>query len=605
MVLERKDISLKDKWNVESLYPTLEAWEKDFKIWAGEEKQGIRWPNLASYKGRLGKEAEILKELIAACFAIDRHLSKLYTYAHLRHDEDVTNDVFKNCYIRISSLCHTFQEEVSWIQPEILSLPQALLDSYLASFPLSEYKIYLEKIVRVKPHTLSADQEQLLALSGKSLGTAQKAFSAFNNADLKFPNVVDSKGESRELTHGKVLLYLRDPDRKLREETFKAVAKSFAAFENTVCELINGQVQTHVFERRARHYASCLEAALFPSQIDPTVYTSLISTVRTHLPSLHRYMKLRKKLFGYSELHLYDLHVPLVPDVDLSMEYEEAEQRIIESVAPLGEEYQKTLRKGLLEDRWVDRFENANKRSGAYSSGCYDSVPYILMNYQNTLNDVKTLAHEAGHSMHSFLSNKHQPYQYASYPIFVAEVASTFNEELLSQHLLSKITDKKKRAYLINQKIDDIRATFFRQTMFAEFELLLHTWADQDIPLTPTLLKKEYYKLNLAYFGNDVVVDKEIEIEWARIPHFYYNFYVYQYATGISAALALYERLQKEGERAREDYLRFLSSGCSKYPLDLLKIAGVDMRSVTPVEATVRRFDELVTELEHLLVDGN
>ncbi len=604
MLLARKDVLEKDKWNVEALYPSLEEWEKDFKVWEGVEN-GVRWPNIASYKGRLGERAEVLNELFNACTALDRQLSKLYTYAHLRHDEDVANDTFKHAYIKILSLCHKLREETSWIEPEILDLPQETLDKYLKADSLKDYALYLEKMIRMKPHTLSAEKEELLALAGRPLETSQKAFSAFNNADLKFPSIKDEKGDLRELSHGKFLLYLRDSDRTLRENAFKTVHKSFASYENTICELINGQLQRHVFERRARNYSSCLEAALFPHQIDLAVYKTLIQTVRSCLPSLHKYMALRKKLFGYSELHLYDMHVPLVSDVDFKIGYEEGEKLVVDSVAPLGEEYQNILRKGLLEDRWVDRYENAQKRSGAYSSGCYDSMPYILMNYQNTLSDVKTLAHEAGHSMHSYFSNKNQPYQYSSYPIFVAEVASTFNEELLSMHMLSKMEDPKKRAYLINQKIDDIRATFFRQTMFAEFELKLHEWADQDVPLTPTLLKAEYYKLNKEYFGEDVVVDQEVEMEWARIPHFYYNFYVYQYATGISAALALAEHVQKEGDKARRDYLRFLSSGCSKYPIDLLKLAGVDMTSPKAVEAAASRFDSLVKELETLLLAEN
>ncbi len=575
MVTLRDAVAIEDKWNVEAIYPSPDDWQKDFE-------KAVKLPDFATYRGKLSEETA-LKELLNKYFTTDRHLSKLYTYAHLRHDEDVANDFFKKNYAKISALCHKFREETSWIEPEILSLPKEI--------KLEEYQIFLEKLYRLRPHTLSADKEYILALAGKALDAPHKAFGAFNNADIKFPNL----SNGLELTHGKFQLYLRSPDRKIREEAFKAMHHSFAAYENTICELINGEIQRHVFERKARNYNSCLEAALFPHQIDVAVYTSLISSVKSNLPALHRYLKMRKEHLNVAELHLYDMYVPLVADVDFSFEYEEAEKLIIESVAPLGEEYQKILRKGLLKDRWVDRYENAQKRSGAYSSGCFDSMPYILMNYQKTLNDVKTLAHEAGHSMHSYLSNKNQPYQYSSYPIFVAEVASTFNEELLCWQLLSKLDDKKKRAYIINQKIDDIRATFFRQTMFAEFELKLHEWADQDIPLTPALLKEEYYKLNQEYFGPDVVVDKEVEIEWARIPHFYYNFYVYQYATGISAALSLSENL------TQENYLKFLSSGCSKFPLDLLKLAGVDMKSSKPIEATIHRFEKLVKELQEIL----
>ena len=366
--------------------------------------------------------------------------------------------------------------------------------------------------------------------------------------------------------------------------------------------LIHGQVQTHVFDTKARKYASCLEDALFPYQIDTKVYTSLIETVRRNLSSIHRYMEVRKKLLGFSQLHLYDMSVPLVADVDMSMSYDEAKKLIVDSVAPLGKDYQKHLEKGLGDDRWVDKYENLRKRSGAYSSGCYDSMPYILMNYHGTFQDVMTLTHEAGHSMHSFLSAKKQPYHYSRYPIFVAEVASTFHEDLLFEHLMEKLNDPKKKIFLINQKLDDIRATFFRQAMFAEFELMLHNWVESGVPITPLLLKTEYRKLNIDYFGSHVVVDEEADIEWARIPHFYYNFYVYQYATGISAAHALCKKVRTGGETDRISYLDFLSSGGSDYPINLLQKAGVDMLSSAPTEMLIRYFDDLVDRLKKNLL---
>jgi oligoendopeptidase F len=602
MTKERSEISTKDKWNVEKLYPSLTEWESDFKHWSGASNP-LRFPQINAYRGQLGSSAKKLKDFLDIYLDIDRHLSKLYTYAHLRHDEDVANDAHKQAYARVTSLLHDFRQEVAWIEPEILQLPEKQLTEYLKADELKGYHILLEKIIRMKPHTLSAEKEELIALAGMALDSSQRAFSAFNNADLKFPSVLDEKGNMCDLTHGKYLAYLRGRDRALRKNAFEAVHSTYAKFENTICELLNGEMQQHLFNSRSRGYASCLQAALFPHQIEPVVYTALIEKVHEHLPSLHRYMALRKKLLGYEELHTYDLHVPLVEGVDLSMPYQEGESLVVDSVSALGTEYQDILRQGMLKDRWVDVYETPRKRSGAYSSGCYDSMPYILMNYQGTFSDVMTLAHEAGHSMHSYLSHKHQPYCYSQYPIFVAEVASTFNEELLSKKLLSKVKNKKERAYLINQKIDDIRGTFFRQTLFAEFELKLHTWVEQGVPLTPTLLRTEYRKLNLAYFGPDVTLDDAIDIEWARIPHFYYNFYVYQYATGISAAFALYDRVEKEGEKARLDYLTFLSSGCSHYPLDLLKMAGVDMRKGTAVSSLITHFDALTNELEKVLMD--
>lgn len=600
MTKERTAIAPQYHWNVEALYPSWEAWQEGLDKW-GREESSPHWPELNPFRKTWSQSPENLKKLIELCCEIDRNLSKLYTYAHLRHDEDVAGETAKKAHSRIMTLLYAFRQETAWIEPEMLQLPESQLNALIKSPVLQDYFFYLEKIVRLKKHTLSAPEEELLAMAGKALETSSQAFGAFNNADLKFPPVEDSSGTKRELTHGKYLLYLRDKDRKLREGAFKNLHSSFFAYENTLCELLSGQIQRHVLEMRARKYSSCVESALFPNQIDVKVYSALIEAVRSHLPALHRYMKLRKEIMKVDKLHLYDLHVPLVKEVEMGMPYEEATKVIIESVAILGEDYQRALNQGLTQDRWVDRYENARKRSGAYSSGCYDSMPYILMNYHGTFNDVMTLTHEAGHSMHSLLSRRNQPYQYSQYSIFVAEVASTFHEELLLRHLLTKVKTKEQKAFLINQKLDDMRATLLRQTMFAEFELKVHNWSEQGIPLTPAMLKTEYRKLNEEYFGPDVCLDEEMDIEWARIPHFYYNFYVYQYATGISAAHALVDKVLSGGEKARDHYLTFLSAGSSRYPIDVLQLAGVDMRTPQPVESAMRHFDELVTELAELL----
>ncbi len=596
----RHEVAKNHQWNVESLYPSWAAWEADLAQW-GREKESVHWPELNAFKQSWKQSPENLKKLLEAHSEIDRRLSKLYTYAHLRHDEDVAEESSKKAYSRITTLLYAFAQESAWIEPELLGFPEEKLNALVNSQVLEPYRFYLEKMVRMKKHTLPAEQEELLAMAGKSLETASQAFGAFNNADLKFPPAVDSKGDQRELTHGKYQLYLRSPDRVLRESAFKNLHRAFLSYENTLCELLSGQVQRHLLEMKARKFSSCVESALFPHQIDISVYKSLIQAVRNHLPALHRYMHLRKELMGLDKLHLYDLHVPLVKQVDMGMSYDEAVKAILESVAVLGPEYQSALSQGLTQDRWVDRYENARKRSGAYSSGCYDSMPYILMNYQGTLNDALTLTHESGHSMHSLLSRKNQPYHYSRYSIFVAEVASTFNEELLLRHLRTKTTSKEQRAFLINQKLDDMRSTLLRQTMFAEFELKIHEWAEQGIPMTPALLKAEYRKLNQEYFGPDVHIDEEADIEWSHIPHFYYNFYVYQYATGISAAHALVERVVNGGDKERQDYLTFLSSGSCRYPIDVLKLAGVDMRTPEPVESAMRHFDALVTQLADLL----
>lgn len=587
----RAQIASDDCWNVADLYPDWKHWETEFAA------QDPTWPQLVAYQGRLREGPEVLKSALDLKFTTERALEKLYTYAHLRHDEEITLDAHKAAFQKASSLIHTYHEVMAWFEPELLALPSDVFAGYVTAAPLAGYRIYLEKLERMRPHTLTADKEALLAMAGKSLETAPKAFSALNNADLKFPNVQDQEGKSHPLSHGLYQLYLRSHDRTLRENAFTALHSTFDGFENTLCELLQGEIQSHAFGAKVRNYPSSLEAALFPKNIPQQVYRSLISSVRAGLPTLHRYVSLRKELMGVDKLHLYDMYVPLVAQNDQTVDYATAESHVIESVAPLGSEYQNLLRRGLLEERWVDRYENENKRSGAYSSGCYDSYPYILMNYRGTLRDLFTLAHEAGHSMHSQLSALEQPYHYSRYPIFVAEVASTFNEELLMHHLEKTSTDANASRYLINEKIEDLRATFFRQTMFAEFELTLHTLVEEGTPLTPALLKELYLKLNTDYFGPDATIDPLISIEWARIPHFYYNFYVYQYATGISAALALAEKVLAGDKTATQNYLNFLKGGSSRFPIDLLKGAGVDMATPDPVNATLRKFNTLLDQL--------
>ncbi|NGX44990.1 MAG: Oligoendopeptidase F, plasmid [Chlamydiae bacterium] len=590
---ERDQVKESDKWNVEDLFPNLEAWEVELQA-ACNPKEKIHWPELVAYKGKLGEGAQVVKKFFFESSEVERRLSKLFTYAHMRHDEDMAVDGYKGAYHRITALYQDLQEELSWEVPEILALPDEVIAAYLKAEELADWHVHLEEIVRMKPHVLSADKEQLLALSGKALNTSARSFSAFNNADLQFPQVVNTKGEKFDLTHGKYLTYIRDADRTLRKSAFEGIHQSFLKYENTLCELLSGQVQNSLFQTRARQYDSCMEASLFPHQIDTSVYRELIKAVRGRLSSLHRYMKKRKEALKVDELHMWDLHVPLVPAVELSFSYEEAEKLVIDSVAPLGKEYQSALSEGLLKGRWVDRYENARKRSGAYSTGCYDSMPYILMNYSGNFQDLMTLAHEAGHSMHSLHSIRHQPYQYSHYPIFLAEVASTFNEELIFLHLEKQDLTDDQRRFLVNQQIEDIRSTFFRQTMFAEFELKIHELAEQAVPLTPQLLKEIYYQLNVDYFGESLCVDQLIEIEWARIPHFYSHFYVYQYATGISAAHSLFNRVMQE--EGRDAYLQFLSSGSSHFPLELLKAVGVDMKSSQPVESLIDHFDQLVDD---------
>lgn len=599
MAKNRSEVVGKDKWNVEALYTSMSSWQKDLKANAELDKTP-HWPKLAKFKGKLGKDAKTLKSALETLFDISRKLSKLHTYAHLRHDEDIADDTWKTAYTQISHLLYDFSQETSWFEPELLSISAANLKKLLAAPSLKDFRFYLEKIVRLKKHTLTADKEEIVAYTGKAMTASMRAFSAISDADFNFGLVEDSSGKSREMTQGSYGLFIRDKDRVLRKNAFERMHGKYLEFENTLCELINGNVQAHLFNARVRNFNSCLEASLFPKNIDLDVYYSLVSAVNDNIDVLHKYMKLREQVLNVGPLHMYDVYVPLTKDIDIKMSYEEAEQIVVDSVAPLGSDYQSILRKGLLKDRWVDRYENKNKRSGAYSSGCFDSMPYILMNYKGLLRDVFTLAHEAGHSMHSYLSHKHQPYHYSDYPIFLAEVASTFNEDLLMRHLIKNAKTKEEKIFLLNQQIEDIRATLFRQTMFAEFELFIHEMAEKNIPLTPKLLKEQSSRLNAIYFG-PVVIDPQIEIEWARIPHFYYNFYVYQYATGISAALALSEKVVNGGKKERDAYLSFLKAGSSKYPIEILKDAGVDMRSPVPVEAAIKKFRGLVDELASLV----
>lgn len=596
MTKPRSTVPKSDQWNVEALFFSINDWKKTFEACAKESS--AKFPNIEKFRKRLGEGDQVLKEALEAIHHTDREISKLATYAHLRHDEEIADPTNKELFSQSMSLVNEFQQEVSWFEPELLNLPQTTIDRYLVSPLLKEWRFYLEKIFRMKPHSLPEEQELLMAMSAKALSTPYKAFNAISDADFKFGSAKDSAGVDHEITHGKFSLLLRSPDRTLRENCFKTYMGKYQSYGNTLAELLNGQIEGQVFHSKARKYSSSLEASLFPKNIPTSVYHSLIEAVHEKISSLHRYVKIRSKVLRLKPLHVYDLQVPLTKDFDMRIPYDQAEELVVASVAPLGKEYQDALKKGLMEDRWVDRFENQNKRSGAYSSGCFDSMPYILMNYKEIIRDLFTLAHEAGHSMHSYFSKKNQPYHYSDYSIFVAEVASTFNEELLLQMMLKQAKSKEERIFLLNQKIDDIRATLFRQTQFAEFELLIHTLVENKVPLTPEKLNEEYFKINKFYYGDDMVYDPEIASEWSRIPHFYYNYYVYQYATGISAALALAEKVLNGGEKEREAYLSFLKSGSSLFPIDALKLAGIDMTTSEPVKQAIGRFDRLLDALE-------
>lgn len=595
MAKKRAEVREEDKWNVEAIYSSDSLWESSFNI---VEKSITE---LNSYKGRLHESALTIKEFIEESINIERELEKLYIYAHMKNDEDGKNSTYKNFYDRAFNLSVKYDELTSWVSPELLAVDDSVMAGYLNSSELAAYRFYLEKILRNKPHVLSQSEERLLSMAGNAMATAYNTFSALNDADLKFGSVKDSEGNEHDLTHGQYYPLLINKDRTLRENAFKSYHNKFEEFSTTMASLLSGQVKGHQFTAESRNFSSCLESSLFYKNIDTSVYINLVNTVRERIGSLHKYLEFRRERMGLEKLHIYDLYIPFVEYQEITLSYDEARELVCESSKALGNDYYEALREGLYEGRWVDKYENENKRSGAYSTGCYDSLPYILMNYNGTLSSARTLAHEAGHSMHSYLSHKSQPPVYGNYPIFLAEVASTFNEELFNNYLLELTDDNKRKAYLINSRIEEIRSTLFRQTMFAEFELKIHQLTEQGVPLTAELLNKEYRSLNEFYFGSAVVLDKEIDIEWAKIPHFYYNFYVYQYATGISAAISLAKRVTEGGDKERGQYLNFLKSGCSKYPIETLIDAGVDMRTAKPINDAIDQFDNLLEKLKEYM----
>lgn len=593
---ERKEIPLKDTWDLTPLYSSEEKWKEEFNHAKKILDEGC--PEIVSGKGKLYL-ADTLAMTLKKYFDFSQRLDRLYSYAHLRADEDTIQEDNKIAHHKVLSLFYQFKHLVSFIEPEILHLPEPEFHALLTSSELTLYHPYLKKLYDQKAHVLPIEQEELLSLGGMALQAPSKAFSAFNNGDIKFKPVKDSKGETHELSHGLYQVYLKSEDRTLRQESFTSMHTTYLSHQFTLCELLSGHVEAHVFGVKARKYASSLEAALFPHQIDPQIYHTLIETVGKNLHTHHRYIALRKKWMKLPEIHIYDLYPPIFSDIQYEVSYEEAANLVIDSIAPLGAEYQEILRQGLLKQRWVDVYENKNKRSGAYSGGCYDSYPYILLNFHGMIGDLMTLSHEAGHSMHSYYSNKHQPYVYSSYTIFLAEIASTFHEELTFRHLLKLAKTKEEKIYLIHQKIDGMRATFFRQTMFAEFELMIHKMAEGSIPLTPQVVRDRYLELNKKYFGPEFEAEELLSVEFMRIPHFYSNFYVYQYATGIAAAHAFAKNVIEKGRQ--EDYIKFISSGSYTYSVELLEQVGIHMKSPKVYEDFIKEFDLLLDQLEDLV----
>ncbi|MBM7693948.1 oligoendopeptidase F [Peribacillus deserti] len=591
----RNDIPVNDTWKLEDIFATDTDWENEFKSLKQEIKKAD------AYKGTLGESADKLFAALQFQDEIMKRLGKLYTYSHMRYDQDTTNAYYQGFDDRAKNLYTQAASAFSYVVPEILSVDENRIEQFLnENNELQLYKHALEEINLQRPHVLSAEQEALLAEASEVMSASQNTFGMLNNADLQFPVIKDEEGEEVEITHGRYIRFLESEDRRVREEAFKAVYNTYGQFKNTFASTLAGTVKKDNFNAKIRNYDSARHAALSANNIPESVYDNLVNTVNDNLHLLHRYVDLRKRVLGLEDLHIYDLYTPLVKDVKMKVSYEEAQKYVLEGLAPLGEEYNSILKEGF-ENRWVDVHENKGKRSGAYSSGAYGTNPYILMNWQDNVNNLFTLAHEFGHSVHSYYTRKTQPYPYGNYSIFVAEVASTCNEALLNNYMLKTVDDEKKRLYLLNHYLEGFRGTVFRQTMFAEYEHLIHQKAQEGEALTSELLTKEYYELNKKYFGENITIDEEIGLEWSRIPHFYYNYYVYQYATGFSAATALSNAILQEGQPAVDKYLDFLKSGSSDYPIEVLKKAGVDMTKADPIQQACKVFEEKLNEMESLL----
>lgn len=592
---ERSQRDPADCWDLSSLFPNDEAWEQSFVAWEAT------LDGYARFEGKLGESAATLAACLEFDLAGDRAAERLGNYAFLKMAEDVSNSRYQGLHARCLNAGSRAAQVSAFIRPEILAIPDDRMRQFLAEECLAPYRLLLERVLRYKPHTLSQNEERLLAMQTEMAQAAGQAFRQLNDADLRFGSLVNERGETVELSHAMFSTLLHSPDRDVRRRAFEQYYVQYEGHENTLAATLNGSIQRDLYYARARNYSSALEMALFPDNVPASVYENLLASVRRHLPDLHRYYDLRRRAMKLGDIHHYDTYVPILSDLEKRRTWDEAVELVIAALRPLGPEYGAILARGL-RGRWCDRYENRGKQSGAFSAGSFDGDPYILMNYQaDVLDHVFTLAHEAGHSMHSYYSAHAQPFAYYDYTIFVAEVASTFNEQLLSHHLLAQAADDRERAYLINRQLDAMRGTIFRQTMFAEFEKTTHALAEGNEPLTLERFKEVYHELLEAYFGPKFALDPQLDLECFRIPHFYRAFYVYKYATGMSAAIALAHRVTTGGKRELDDYLRFLGGGCSQDPLDLLRGAGVDMERPEPVDTALGEFGQLVDELDRLL----
>lgn len=591
---KREDIPEEYRWQLEDIYQNQDEWEKDFS----RVQELIN--QIGAYQGGVGESASGLKQVIEILNEMQCKGDNLYVYSRMRRDEDNSNAQYQTLFDRAEGLGVQANAAVAFVVPELLTMTREQVKEYEETEPeLAVYAHYFDELFRQKEHILSEKEERLLAMSADLSSASNNIFTMLNNADIKFPHIRDENGQEVELTKGRYGRFMESRDRRVRQEAYEGLYSTYKGLSNTLAATLSSSIKRDIFYARARNYPSALHAALDQDNVPVDVYDQLIKSVHGHLDSMYRYMKIRKKMLQVDPLYMYDIYVPLVREFDMKVPYEEAKEITLKGLKPLGDEYLSVLRQGY-ERRWIDVYENQGKTSGAYSWGTYNTHPYVLMNYDDKLDDLFTLAHEMGHSLHSYYSNQTQPYVYSSYSIFVAEVASTVNESLLIDHLLKNSNDPQEKMYLLNHYLEQFRGTVFRQTMFAEFEKLTHERVEAGDALTPEALGELYRELNKKYYGPDVVMDDNICVEWARIPHFYSAFYVYKYATGFSAATAIKQSILEEGQPAIDRYLDFLKSGSSDYPINLLQKAGVDLTTPEPVEKALNYFTQLLDEFEKM-----
>lgn len=592
---KRSEVKEEYTWDVSAMYASKAAWEADLK-----EVVTIV-SDLAKLEGSVMASAEKLLTALELGARAEQKIDLAFNYAERLFDQDQKNTEHQAMSQKMYGVVTDYQSRTAFVVPEILAADKATLAQYFSEKKeLELYRGLVDEILRTKEHVLSAEMEKLVAMTGEMAQTPEQVYSIINNADLIYPEIEDENGEKVRLSHGNFVPFEESGDRRVRKDAFEAFYSIYKQFAGTIAGLYNGQVKQQIFYAKARNYASTLEAAVDANNVPSKVYRNLVETVNANMDKMHRYVKLRKKCLGVDELHMYDVYTPMIADAAKKVSYDEAKETVLKALAPLGEDYVATVKEGF-ENRWIDVYENEGKRSGAYSAGAFGTHPYVLLNYNDTLDNMFTLAHEMGHAMHSWYSNANQPYIYSQYKIFVAEVASTCNEILLMEYLLANTTDKKERAYLLNHYLDSFKGTVYRQTMFAEFEMKSNQMAEEGESLNAENLCKLYYGLNQKYFGEDMVSDPQIAYEWARIPHFYYNFYVYQYATSFSAAVAIAHGILEEGAPAVERYKKFLSGGCSMSPVDLLKQVGINMEEPKPIQDALDVFGKVLDEIETLI----